>query len=103
MPTLPGLFAGAGYVTVLVGRNMHRLPKSGDLGCQRQILGSTYVSDDAYDTDLKKAVPESGGIRSLITKLGVDCNRWPAAPWPLADRTGIGGFPFTAVRGILRV
>ncbi len=84
-PTLPGLLAGAGYATVLVGRNMHQLPKSGDLGYQRQILGSTYVSDDDYDTALKKAVPDCGGIRAVVGRLGLNNNLWPAAPWPLAD------------------
>jgi arylsulfatase A-like enzyme len=84
-PTLPGLLAGAGYSTVLVGRNMHQRPESGDLGYQRQILGSTYVSNDDYDEELKRLAPESDGIRRVIAKLGLNCNLWPAAPWPLAD------------------
>ena len=84
-PTLPGLLVEAGYTTVLVGRNMHQGPKSGDLGYQRQILGSTYVRDDDYDLDLKKAAPESGGIHKVIGTLKLNCNLWPAAPWPLAD------------------
>lgn len=84
-PTLPGLLAGAGYSTVLVGRNMHQLPKSGDLGYQRQILGSTYVADDDYDIALKTAAPDSGGIRAVVGRLGLNNNLWPAAPWPLAD------------------
>ncbi|HPA19588.1 MAG TPA: sulfatase-like hydrolase/transferase [Verrucomicrobiae bacterium] len=83
--TLPGSLADIGYATVLVGRNMHQLAESGTCGYQKQMLGSTYVADDDYDTDLKKAAPEAGGIRKVIAQLGVDCNRWPAAPWPLAD------------------
>ncbi len=84
-PTLPGLLADAGYMTVLVGRNMHQLPGSGACGYQKQILGSTYVADDDYDTDLKKAAPDCGGIRKIVGTLGLNNNLWPAAPWPLAD------------------
>jgi arylsulfatase A-like enzyme len=84
-PTLPGLLADAGYATVLVGRNMHQQSASGTCGYQKQILGSTYVGDDDYDADLKKAAPDCGGIRNVIAKLGLNCNLWPAAPWPLAD------------------
>ncbi|MFA6562017.1 MAG: sulfatase-like hydrolase/transferase [Verrucomicrobiia bacterium] len=84
-PTLPGLLADAGYATVLVGRNMHQQSASGTCGYQKQVLGSTYVSDDDYDTDLKKAAQECGGIRNVIAKLGLNCNLWPAAPWPLPD------------------
>ena len=84
-PTLPGLLADAGYATVLVGRNMHQGAKSGDCGYQKRIHGSTYVADDDYDADLKKAAPDCGGIRNVIGKLGLNCNLWPAAPWPLAD------------------
>lgn len=84
-PTLPGLLADAGYATVLVGRNMHQRPQSGDCGYQKQILGSTYVAEDDYDADLKKAAPGSGGIRNVVGTLGLNNNLWPAAPWPLAD------------------
>jgi arylsulfatase len=84
-PTLPGLLAEAGYATVLVGRNMHPGPKSGDCGYQKQILGSTYVGGDEYDQHLKEAAPDSGGIRQVVGKLGLDFNLWPAKPWPLAD------------------
>jgi len=83
--TLPGLLAEAGYATVLVGRNMHQKPESGSCGYQQQILGSTYVRDDAYDTDLKRNLPDSGGIRNVVRMLGLDNNRWPAAAWPLAE------------------
>jgi arylsulfatase A-like enzyme len=37
-PTLPGALADAGYATVLVGRNMHQAPKSGDCGYQSLTL-----------------------------------------------------------------
>ena len=84
-PTLPAVLAGAGYATVLVGRNMHQVPACGTCGYQRQILGSTYVSDDAYDAFLKQVAPESGGIRQVIQRQGLDCTLWPAKPWPLAD------------------
>lgn len=85
VPTLPALLAKGGYATVLVGRNMHQAPESGTLGYAQQFLGSTYISDDLYDTELKKAAPESGGIRAIINKLQVDTNRWPAKAWPLAE------------------
>lgn len=83
--TLPGALAAAGYATVLVGRNMHQAPASGDCGYQRQILGSTYVADDDYDEWLKRVAPQCGGVRDIVRQLGLDNNRWPAAPWPLAD------------------
>jgi len=84
-PTLPGLLGKAGYMTVLVGRNMHQLPASKDCGYQRRILGSTYVDGDRYDRFLKAAAPETGGIRKLVQKLGVTYNHWQARPWPLAE------------------
>jgi len=84
-PTLPGVLSDAGYVTVLVGRYMHQPPASGNCGYQKQILGSTHVDGDDYDQFLRKAAPQYAGIRDLVTKLGLDYNRWPAASWPLAD------------------
>jgi arylsulfatase A-like enzyme len=84
-PTLPQLLTKAGYTTILAGRNMHQLPASEPYGYQKEILGSTYVSDDQYDTFLQKAAPESGGIRKLFEGLGVTANGWEAKPWPLAD------------------
>jgi arylsulfatase A-like enzyme len=86
-PPLPKLLADAGYATVLVGRNMHQVPESGDCGYQKRILGSTYVEDDEYDAFLRKAAPESGGIRRVIDRVGVNCNLWPAHAWPLAVRS----------------
>ncbi|HUX15878.1 MAG TPA: sulfatase-like hydrolase/transferase, partial [Phycisphaerae bacterium] len=75
-PTLPQRLAEAGYATVLVGRNMHQAPApAGDrYGYQKQILGSTYVSNDDYDRFLKQTVPESGGISRVISTLKVTCN-----------------------------
>lgn len=69
-----------GYTTVLVGRNMHQMPVCKMCGYQKQILGSTYVSDtyvsdDDYDSFLKKAAPDSGGIANVIKSLGLNCNR----------------------------
>lgn len=85
VPTLPECLARAGYATVLVGRNMHQDPKSGLLGYQRQILGSTYIAGDDYDQDLKRAEPSSGGIRAVVEMLRLDNNRWPAQAWLLKE------------------
>ena len=85
VPTLPAVLAEAGYATALVGRNMHQSPQSGNLGYAQRVLGSTYIADDDYDQELKRALPESGGIRGIITALKVDTNRWPAAAWPYAE------------------
>lgn len=84
MPTLPEVLGEAGYATWLVGRNMHQ---KGDCGYHKSILGSTYVSGDDYDKFLRAEAPESGGIRKVIRKLGVNCNLWPASPWQLAGST----------------
>jgi arylsulfatase A-like enzyme len=84
-PTLPRLLGEAGYTTVLVGRTMHQDPPNKTVGYQREILGSTYVSDDDYDRALRQAAPDSGGIRAVINRLGVTTNFWEAKPWPLAD------------------
>jgi arylsulfatase len=83
--TLPAALVRGGYATVLVGRNMHQAPESGTLGYEQQLLGSTYISDDDYDNFLKRAEPESGGIRAVINALQVDTNRWPAKAWPLPE------------------
>ena len=83
-PTMPGTLAEAGYSTVLVGRNMHQLAASGSCGYQKRVLGSTYTSNDEYDSFLRKAAPDSGGIRNIIDKkLKIDCNGWRSEPWPL--------------------
>ena len=84
-PTLPALLTGAGYTTVLVGRTMHQNPPNLSVGYQREILGSTYLSDDDYDRALRAAAPESGGIRAVIERLGVTTNFWQAKPWSLPD------------------
>lgn len=86
VPTLPGVLKEAGYTTVLVGRNMHQVPRSGDLGYQKQILGTTYVNGDDYDNFLRQAAPETSGIVGLAKRLGVTNNHWQAKPWPLEDR-----------------
>ena len=85
-PTMPKLLADAGYSTVLVGRNMHQPPESGDCGYQKRILGSTYVNGDDYDKFLRKAAPETGGIRKVFSDLGITANNWKAKPWPLDDK-----------------
>ena len=84
-PTLPRLLAEAGYATLLVGRWMHQAPANESYGYQKEIRGSTHVDDDAYDTFLKQAAPETGGIRSLVEKMGLSNNGWGAKPWPLAE------------------
>ena len=85
-PTMPQLLREAGYdFTVLVGRTMHQADRDPALGYQEAILGSTYTAGDAYDTFLKNAAPQTGGIRKLVAKLGVTYNHWQANPWPVAD------------------
>jgi arylsulfatase A-like enzyme len=84
-PTLPRMLGDAGYTTLLVGRYMHQKPEAESYGYQKEIRGSTYVADDDYDKFLKQAAPETGGIRSLVAKLGVSNNGWQAKPWPLAE------------------
>ena len=84
-PPLPELLAGGGYVTALVGRNMHQLEQNGDCGYQQQVLGSTYVAGDEYDGFLRAAAPACGGIRELFKDLGLTANGWQASPWPLAE------------------
>jgi len=84
-PTLPALLAGAGYATVLVGRNMHQDPPNRDLGYQQEFLGSTYLSGDDYDRALLAAAPESRGIRAVLEGLGLTTNFWQAKPWALPD------------------
>ncbi len=84
-PTMPKLLSDTGYSTVLVGRNMHQPPKSGNCGYRKRILGSTYVDGDEYDKFLRKAAPQSGGIRKLFRDLGITANNWKAKPWPLDD------------------
>jgi len=81
----PELLAKAGYFTVLVGRNMHQPAESGSCGYQKRVLGSTYVENDAYDQFLRKAAPETGGIRAFVKELGLTNNFWQAKPWPLAN------------------
>lgn len=83
--TLPGLLSEKGYSTTLVGRCMHQVPASGMCGYQKQILGSTYESNDDYDKFLKNKAPQTGGIKNFVKKIGLHYNTWPAAPWPLAN------------------
>jgi len=84
-PTMPKLLADAGYRTLLVGRWMHQKPANESYGYQKEIRGSTHIDDDEYDKFLKQAAPETGGIRSLVGKLGLSFNGWEAKPWPLAE------------------
>jgi arylsulfatase len=84
-PTLPKLLSEAGYTTILVGRYMHQVPEQEPYGYQKQVLASTYVSEDQYDSFLKRSAPNSAGIRKLVEKLGLSNNGWAAKPWPLAE------------------
>ena len=84
-PTMPQLLADAGYTTVLVGRNMHQIPRTEPYGYQTRILSSMYDGSDDYDTYLKKVAPQTDGIDKLIADLGLSKNGWEARPWPFAD------------------
>ncbi len=97
-PTLPRLLDDAGYTTLLVGRCMHQKPANEPYGYQQQILGSTYMAGDDYDRFLKKAAPDTGGIRTLVARLGVSFNGWQAKPWPLAETVLLGTVAFRTGR-----
>ncbi|HUT90766.1 MAG TPA: sulfatase-like hydrolase/transferase [Thermoguttaceae bacterium] len=84
-PTMPQLLGDAGYTTVLVGRNMHQIPRTASYGYQTRILGSTYDDGDDYDTYLKKVTAHTEGLRKLVADLGLSYNGWQAKPWPFAD------------------
>ena len=84
-PTMPQLLRDAGYTTVLVGRNMHQIPRSEPYGYQTRILCSAYDDGDDYDTYLKKIAPQTDTVRKLVDHLGLSYNGWEAKPWPLAD------------------
>ncbi|NOY82104.1 MAG: sulfatase-like hydrolase/transferase [Kiritimatiellaeota bacterium] len=81
-PTLPALLSGAGYRSILVGRNMHQNPRHDENpGYDTCILGSVYVPNDDYSRMLDRAVPLLGGTRGL----GISFNGWQAKSWPLAE------------------
>ena len=84
-PTMPQVLRDNGYVTALVGREMHQAAGAKALGYQIEIRGSTYVGGDDYDIALQRAAPETGGIRNLVESLGLTYNLWQAHPWPLDD------------------
>ncbi|OVE79997.1 hypothetical protein BVY01_01095 [bacterium I07] len=84
-PSLPSLLAESGYETVLIGRNMHQVPGSGNCGYQKQILGSTYVENDEYDGYFRRHAPEYGSIKQFVDSIGLSYNHWQARPWPLAE------------------
>ncbi|MCB1127167.1 MAG: sulfatase-like hydrolase/transferase [Verrucomicrobiae bacterium] len=83
--TLPQALAAVGYRTVLIGRNMHQQPAAEPYGYETQLLGSTYVGGDDYDTFLRSAAPQTAGIRKLVADHGLSFNGWEAGPWPLAE------------------
>ena len=84
-PTMPQLLRDAGYATALVGREMHQSVGAAKLGYQTEIRGSTYVSNDDYTADLKKAVPDMGEIRAWVGRLGTDLQPL-AGPTLAADK-----------------
>jgi len=83
-PTMPRLLADAGYTTVLVGRNMHQIPRTESYGYQTRALSSMYDGSDDYDTYLRKVAPQTESIDKLIADLGLSKNGWEARPWPFA-------------------
>ena len=101
-PAMPGVLKAAGYETVLVGRNMHQAPESGDCGYQRRILGSTYVENDAYHKFLQEHVPEAEGIRAFVNDMGLTYNHWQAKPWPLANNLHPTEWVVAQSRGVVR-
>lgn len=80
-PLLPQCLADAGYVTAIVGRNMHQEPYEAPCGYHIRIDGSTYVDDDAYACDLEAAYPGQGGVKSH----GISFNGYTARPWQFGD------------------
>jgi arylsulfatase A-like enzyme len=84
-PTLPQLLGEAGYTSVLVGRYMHQAPPNESYGYEKEVRGSTYIEGDDYDTFLKQSAPATGGIRELVSQLGLSMNGWEAKPWPLIE------------------
>jgi len=85
-PTMPQILAKAGYTTALVGRYMHQPKRGKALGYAVNVTGSTHVSDDMYDQELKQAHPETGGIKKFAARIGCTYNHWQAAPWPLENK-----------------
>jgi arylsulfatase A-like enzyme len=83
--TMPQLLGDAGYATVLVGRNMHQVPRTEPYGYQTRVLGTTYGEGDGYDVYLKDAGSHAEGLRKMVADLGLSLNGWQAKPWPLAD------------------
>ena len=84
-PTMPQLLHDAGYTTVLVGRNMHQIPRSESHGYQTRVLSNAHDDGDDYDTYLKKIAPRTDTVRKLVDHLGLSYNGWQAKPWPFAD------------------
>jgi arylsulfatase A-like enzyme len=59
------------------------------------------VGGDDYDNFLKKAAPETGGIRQLVAKQGLSFNGWEAKPWPLAEELHPTVWAVTQARKVL--
>jgi arylsulfatase len=85
-PTMPQMLRDAGYQTALVGQEMHQAANAYELGYEVDIRGSTYVSDDQYAAEVKRAVPEIVDFRKWVEEdLGLTYNHWQAQPWPLTN------------------
>ncbi len=82
---LPQLLSQAGYATALVGREMHQIVNDQQLGYQRVVGGSTYVSNDQYAQEISQQFPQIKQFRPWVESLGLTYNHWQAKPWPLED------------------
>src|SRR5262249_37299647 len=48
------------------------------------------------------AAPETGGIRSLVEKIGLSNNGWQAKPWPLSDELHPTIWAITQARQVIK-
>jgi arylsulfatase len=102
VPTMPQVLGQAGYLTALVGREMHQAADATQLGYHAvAVLGSTYVSDDEYAAALMQAVPEIRDVRKWVQSLGLTYNHWQARPWPLGNDLHPTTWAITQARQVL--
>jgi len=79
--TLPGVLAGAGYHTQLVG-NKHIYPERKLFGFHHLVLhGGVRKGQDDYSVWLQERSPDAG-----VWDHGVDGNSWIARPWHLPEK-----------------
>lgn len=81
-PTLPGVLAGAGYQTALVGRSMHQHPWRKRFGYQHMAIYDHQDPDDDYNAFLRRGsrLPNPSWFGG-----GVMHNDWTARPWHLDE------------------